>query len=347
MKKAIVVFVFGMILFCSCTASNERKIVGTWTDIEDHEWIFSADKKLSYYNHPDDIREYKYDITDTKLTFLIETTQQDTSLQAYDISISSDGKTLILTGGKQISGWRTAGPGWPDNRLIRGTSQNRGSVSAIPKITTEGTAINSTNSRAYIKNVVRDWGSCRNVAITKLNGDVALNYRNASAYQNIPRDMADALKEFSEKGYFIEDIELTDNGEWLILGDSIMWSDNLPEDLIEKMKDYNRQGETITSVTFNDKGVWMLITKNYFSTSQDYWTDWLKTGIERFGTIWAVCITDDSAVAVFKDGFKYDGNVPDSLKNALRDTTVNVAKVKVSGASWFFADENGRYQYDM
>jgi len=115
MKKVFVVFALGIILLGSCNVTIERKIVGTWVDREDNKWIFSADGSLKYENNgPNDTREYHYDVTETKLTFEIEN-----NIQTYDISMSSDGKTFILTNGKKFSYWNTAGPGWDENRLIR------------------------------------------------------------------------------------------------------------------------------------------------------------------------------------------------------------------------------------
>jgi hypothetical protein len=88
--------------------------MGTWTDKEDRAWVFNADGKLLYENRVNDMWEYNYDVTDTKLTFGI-----DSDVQTYDIFISADGKTLLLTGGKKIRGWSVAGPGWAENRLIK------------------------------------------------------------------------------------------------------------------------------------------------------------------------------------------------------------------------------------
>jgi len=109
MKKVVVFFALAMLVLGSC--SNKQKIVGSWTDIEGYIWVFSSDGKLTY-----DTYEYQYDVTKNKLTFENE---DGYGLQIYDISMSSDGKTLILSGGKNFRGWRVAGPGWSENRLIK------------------------------------------------------------------------------------------------------------------------------------------------------------------------------------------------------------------------------------
>ena len=140
MKKIIIVLLLGMLMFSSCTDSNERKIVGTWTDTEGITWVFTADGKLTYANRPGDSREYKYSVFDgerrTELTIFDVTydlyVATGISDQKYSVEYSKDGKTLRLTGGKDLNGWDVAGPGMSTNQLTRtGTtsSQNNGSIS--------------------------------------------------------------------------------------------------------------------------------------------------------------------------------------------------------------------------
>lgn len=52
-------------------------------------------------------------------------------------------------------------------------------------------------------------------------------------------------------------------------------------------------------------------------------------------------------MAVFDRGFLFWGTIPESLKKALRETNLDVRIIKIAGAAWFFADEDGNYQYNM
>jgi hypothetical protein len=117
MKKVLVFFVLTMVVLGSC--SNKQKIVGEWTDIEGNSWVFSANGELSYENGRYSIHEYQYTISGSKLTITDENDHWDFTVQSYDISFSSDRKTLVLKGGKRSSWWETAGPGWDENRLIK------------------------------------------------------------------------------------------------------------------------------------------------------------------------------------------------------------------------------------
>jgi uncharacterized protein with beta-barrel porin domain len=91
MKKAVIFFVLTMVVLSSCIAqnvNNERRVVGTWTDHEGETWVFGADGKLTC-----DGEEIKYVVTDTELATL----EDDGTLAIFNISMSSDGKNLILS----------------------------------------------------------------------------------------------------------------------------------------------------------------------------------------------------------------------------------------------------------
>ncbi|MBQ3657293.1 MAG: hypothetical protein II956_10695 [Bacteroidales bacterium] len=206
----------------------------------------------------------------------------------------------------------------------------------------------SQNSRQYIKNVIISKDECKNVAITKTNGDLMLYGRNGYAAQGCPRGLTDALDELNDDNELIDDVVLTENGKWLILygNNGIQWN-NIPYSLESKLRYYNRENEIITSVTFNDYGDWIVITTDYFSASQDWITNWLKEDNNKHGQLWAACITDDAMVAVYETGYRFYGNVPESLKTKLRNSDIDVYRLKIAGTSWFFADKRGYYHYNM
>lgn len=202
--------------------------------------------------------------------------------------------------------------------------------------------------RSYIREAIKEWGECRNVAITKTNGDIALYGHNGCARSGCPRDLSDAITELNNEEEYIDDIQLTENGKWLILyGDNGLRWRGIPYSLEHQIREANNNKEVITSITFNDAGNWIVITTKYFIASNSEVTSWLKDGYDEYGQLWAACVTDDAVVAVFERGYKFIGNVPEDLKTALRKTSLNVYRLKIAGDSWFFADKEGNYQYSM
>ena len=203
-------------------------------------------------------------------------------------------------------------------------------------------------SRAYIRDAITEWGQCRNVAITETNGDLALYDDNGYAYDQIPSDQADAIEELRNNDEYISDIQLTENGRWIVLygANGLKWS-NIPGSLESQLREYNTDNEVITSVTFNDVGEWVIISEDFYSSSDANITDWLKAGADKYGVLWAACITNDALVAVYERGYKYFGEVPEDLKNKLQETSFDVYRIKIAGTAWFFADKYGRYDYNM
>ena len=194
----------------------------------------------------------------------------------------------------------------------------------------------SGQSREYIRNQISLHGECRNVAITKYNGDLMLYGQNGWAATGCPEDLTDALDELNDDREYITDVQLTDGGSWLIIyGDNgCRWND-IPYSL------------EITSVSFNDDGDWIAICKRYIAGSTQDLQDWVGDGMEEFGAVWATCITDDAAVVVYENGYRFLGNVPTDLKRKLEVVPFDVYRIKIAGSAWFISDGVRRYDYNM
>lgn len=202
--------------------------------------------------------------------------------------------------------------------------------------------------REFIREAIEEYGECRNVAITKTNGDLMLYGRNGWAASRCPDDLTDALDRLNDESEYIDDVQLTEDGNWLILigNNGFQWN-NIPYSLERKLREYNNDGEIVLSVTFNDNGEWIIISEDHFSASNEEIRAWLKQGNEKYGMLWAACLTDDAAVAVYARGYRFMGNVPESLRNALQETELDVYRLKLAGTAWFFADLEGHYRYHM
>ena len=132
MKRVVVFFVLAVAVLGSC--SNKQKIVGTWADRDGATWIFSADGKLTIKggkgSRAYDDFETTYSVADKKLQLLgVQYVYQyrapDKAVEypmTYDISMSADGKTIILSGGNNSDGYF---PGY-DPLLTRVSSSNAG-----------------------------------------------------------------------------------------------------------------------------------------------------------------------------------------------------------------------------
>jgi hypothetical protein len=129
MKKGLVFFILVMVVVGLCAAQSSdtgQRIVGTWTDIEGTTWVFRSDGRYVYegenmniggkYSIFDGERKTEITLFDVPYSYLGTYVFAD---QVYSIEFSRDGKTLRLTGGKNLNGWRVAGPGWSSNQLTK------------------------------------------------------------------------------------------------------------------------------------------------------------------------------------------------------------------------------------
>ena len=116
MKKVLVVFIVGVVLFGCFSAQRAeaqsaniaQKIIGTWVDQRGCTWVFNANATLTRQVKLTNTRtgeasknnfQYKFGVTDTNL-ILVDSDYGtlDAEEEIFNISISPDGKTLILVG---------------------------------------------------------------------------------------------------------------------------------------------------------------------------------------------------------------------------------------------------------
>lgn len=204
------------------------------------------------------------------------------------------------------------------------------------------------SDRNYIKEQIKEAGQCRNVAITKSNGDLMICGRNGWAASHCPKSLTNALNQLNEDDELIDDVQLTENGEWLVLygNNGILWS-NIPKEMEDHLRKFNADNEVITSAVFNDAGDWIIITKEHFIASSQDLQDWIKGGMEKYGQIWTCCLTDEAAVVVYDGGYRFLGEVPQTLKDTLGEVDFDVYRLKIAGSAWFISDGKTKYDYTM
>jgi len=102
MKRVLVILVVGVVLFGTSAQRAEaqstniaQRIVGTWVDDRGRTWVFNANGTCATKGLR--TADEKYGVTDTKLAISdSDYGTEDVYTIIYDISMSSDGKTLIM-----------------------------------------------------------------------------------------------------------------------------------------------------------------------------------------------------------------------------------------------------------
>ena len=99
MKRVVVFLIVGVVFFgisaqrADAQALTVAKLVGTWDDNRGNTWVFNANGTLTIRS-----MEFKFGVTDTKVFFQdsADYGKSGEDVQIYNISISSDGRTIIL-----------------------------------------------------------------------------------------------------------------------------------------------------------------------------------------------------------------------------------------------------------
>ena len=108
-----------------------------------------------------------------------------------------------------------------------------------------GASASAQGSRSIIKQQIDEWGSCRSAALTLTGGDLVLNGFNDYACPDVPENLAVTLSQLRARGDYLDDVQLTEEGRWLILyGDNgVLWND-IPQELEQTLREYNEaQGD--------------------------------------------------------------------------------------------------------
>ena len=196
---------------------------------------------------------------------------------------------------------------------------------------------------------INSWGSCRLVAITQTSGDIAINGGNGYEADGIPEKMVKDLMDIRSIQRPIQDISITETGDYVIIyGDNgLKCSNDIPDAMFNSLIKMNDNCERITSATLNDSGDWIVISDSHFETSDPELEALILEGMAQHGTIYSACLTNNSCIIVYENGYKSQGTFPETFTKALNSTKLNVYRIKIAGDSWFFADKEGRYQMSL
>ena len=203
-------------------------------------------------------------------------------------------------------------------------------------------------NRSYIKREIQSWGQCKNVALTKKNGNVALYGKNGYVMSDCPNEMLNVMKDLRQKDLLIKDVHVTESGKWLIVFEENGFHGNgLPASLNNKLYEFNNMGEAILSVSFNDKNEWIVITENYYAASNSVIQKWIENAAKQYGQALSTCVTNETRSVVFRNGWVMNGDIDNALLRSLKSASISIYTLKFAGSDWFFADQNGNYQYHM
>lgn len=178
-------------------------------------------------------------------------------------------------------------------------------------------AKNAPYDRSSIRNSIRSWNSCRNGVLTCKNGAIA--YYGTNGYQytmSVPAYLSSKMKEVHYAGGIYTDINITDEGYYILVWNDTQWYGYLPQGLLDKLRSLP-SSTRFRSVSFNDSGNYIIVTSDNFYTSSSSFLLFYQSKKEELGELYSANIWQNGVIFCFEKGPTFYGTVPTNVINAM------------------------------
>ncbi|MFC2602665.1 MAG: hypothetical protein ACFNX0_01995 [Treponema sp.] len=200
----------------------------------------------------------------------------------------------------------------------------------------------------FIHNYLERTRTCRNGTITDNWGYLIFDGQGRIAYSGIPRTLRDYIEEEQDAGNSIDDVCITERGNWFCVGDKF-GGVGYPNSMWSKIQELLRQGGRINCATFNDYGEWIVISDYHFASSDKSIEKEVSKANKKLGYIRAAAMTNSACIIIATGGFRVLGNIPPDLDDYLTNKQrfdIRYIKFTEKG-SWLVTDGYSRYDYSL
>ena len=168
----------------------------------------------------------------------------------------------------------------------------------------------------FIHNYLEKTRTCRNGDITDNWGYLIFDGQGYCACIGIPRTLRDYIEEEQDAGRTIDDVCITERGNWFCVGDKF-GGVGYPYSMWSKIQEFLQQGDRVTCAAFNDYGEWIVISDNHFASSDKSIQKEMRKANKKFGFIRAAAMTNSSCIIIAERGFRTKGDIPPGLHDYL------------------------------
>lgn len=197
----------------------------------------------------------------------------------------------------------------------------------------------------YMHSQIQELKGCRNMALSDSYGMLMLDGGNGFSAYGIPKELAESLTTLNTDNKAISDICISESGYWYIVGDTLRGR-GAPKFIYDKVAELCATGEHVLCVNFNDNGIGIVVTEKSISCNDNEILKALVDGGKKYGKLLSVCLRNKGLLAVYEDGFRTVGTVPEDLASFLAETDLEVAYAKFTdNGSWFVGTENQTCSY--
>ena len=200
----------------------------------------------------------------------------------------------------------------------------------------------------FIHNYLERTGTCRNGTITDNWGYLIFDGQGRIAYSGIPRTLRDYIEEEQDAGNSIDDVCITERGNWFCVGDKF-GGVGYPNSMWSKIQELLRQGGRINCATFNDYGEWIVISDYHFASSDKSIEKEVSKANKKLGFIRAAAMTNSAGIIITERGVRTIGDIPPDLDDYLKNKqSFDIRYIKFTErGSWLVTDGYSRYDYSL
>lgn len=213
-----------------------------------------------------------------------------------------------------------------------------------------GNAIAQRNKygRNQLRKAINKWGECNNGTLSLEHGAVALYGSNGYFCSAAVDDrISSKLKSINKSGGTINDVNITENGNFIVVFNDKEWYGVLPSALKSALDEYSF-GTKFKSISFNESGTYAITTSDGFKSNNAIYQSFYDDNVDEYGELFSVNISGDGAVFCYSDGTRYCGRIPDKVETAMRSFSHTAKFVKFNRhGDYLICDKYGSYSYSI
>lgn len=189
-----------------------------------------------------------------------------------------------------------------------------------------------------------------NMAVTENQG-TAILFHGGFECVGCPASLERTLGEIIAVGDTIIDVQISEQGAWSIVfgNHQILFSDDVlpPQNVMKKALEYAEAQKHITQISFNDQGHFVIMAEESVTASSEQIMDFLREGVNRYGNIRGISVSDESIIALFDEGVRFLGECNPTIKDDLQQyNDWDLTVIKHCATTWFFRDNEGQHLFN-
>lgn len=206
----------------------------------------------------------------------------------------------------------------------------------------------SKYGRNQLRKAIQKWGECNNGTLSLEHGAVAIYGRNGYFCSAAVDDrISSKLKSINKDGGTINDVNITENGNFIIVYNDKEWYGVLPSALKSALDEYS-YGTKFKSISFNESGTYAITTSNGFKSNNAIYQSFYDENVDEYGKLYSVNICGEGAVFCYSDGARYCGRIPNEVETAIHRFSHTAKYVKFNKhGDYLICDDYGSYSYSI